>query len=165
MPMQLQHFVFKIKFLIVDAFPYSALLGNDTFLRLQCCLDFANLVIKSRLGFEHPMVCKYKEFPQCAQIRLAPEPISDDNLIMAVDSVPNFSTHDKTTILDQIKALNLDTDSALTANGKQTLRTLLEKNFDIFAVNPLAPGCADVTPHYIETQKDARPARSRPYRA
>ncbi|MCH7730585.1 RNA-directed DNA polymerase, partial [Patescibacteria group bacterium] len=41
----------------------------------------------------------------------------------------------------------------------------LKKNYDVFAANPLAPGCADVTPHYIETVPDARPARSRPYRA
>ncbi len=93
------------------------------------------------------------------------EPWDDDTPLMSVDSVPDVTTVGRDAVIEQINKHDLDTDSALKQNGKAKLRTFLCYNYEAFAVNPLAPGCAQVTPHYIETKKDARPARSRAYRA
>ena len=38
-------------FLVTKSFTYDILLGNDTFLRLRCSLDFNDLILKSPCGF------------------------------------------------------------------------------------------------------------------
>ena len=44
-----------LPFLVVQNFPYDVLLGNDTFLRLRCSIDFNDLILKSPYGFSFRM--------------------------------------------------------------------------------------------------------------
>ena len=50
-PILVGHFTTTLPFLVVLNFKYDVLLGNDTFLRLRCSLDFNNLILKSPYGF------------------------------------------------------------------------------------------------------------------
>ena len=54
-PILVGHFTTTLPFLVVLNFKYDVLLGNDTFLRLRCSLDFNNLILQSPYGFAFRM--------------------------------------------------------------------------------------------------------------
>ena len=54
-PILVGHFTTTLPFLVVQNFCYDVLLGNDTFLRLCCSLDFNKLILKSPYGFSFRM--------------------------------------------------------------------------------------------------------------
>ena len=54
-PILVGHFTTTLPVLVVQNFKYDVLLGNDTFLRLRCSLDFNNLILKSPYAFSFRM--------------------------------------------------------------------------------------------------------------
>ena len=56
MPISFNDYSCELKFLIVDKFPYAALLGNDAFIRLDCFLNFRRRIIFNLEGLEFPMI-------------------------------------------------------------------------------------------------------------
>ena len=54
-PILVGHFTTTLPFLVVLNFSYDFLLGNDSFVRLRCSLDFNNLILKSPYGFSFRM--------------------------------------------------------------------------------------------------------------
>ena len=54
-PILVGKFTTTLPFLVVRNFKYDVLLGNDTFLRLRCSLDFNKLILQSPYGFAFRM--------------------------------------------------------------------------------------------------------------
>ncbi len=54
-PISVGKYTTILPFLVIHNFNYDVLLGNDTFLRLRCSLDFNDLILKSPYGFSFRM--------------------------------------------------------------------------------------------------------------
>ena len=75
--------------------------------------------------------------------------------------MPDINSTSIKSIEQQLNELDLDTDSALDPAMRLELRKFLLQNKDVFAPRPRprTPGPANVQPHYIITEPDARPVR------
>ena len=74
--------------------------------------------------------------------------------------MPDINSTSTKSIEQQLNELDLDTDSALDPTMRLKLRKFLLQNKDVFAPSvPRTPGPANVQPHYIITEPDARPVR------
>ena len=56
MPVQFNTYTCNMPFLVVDDFPYKALLGNDAFIRFDCFLNFRRQIIFNYHGLEFTMI-------------------------------------------------------------------------------------------------------------
>ena len=85
--------------------------------------------------------------------------------VNAIDVPPDYSSQTNTDILRELEKFDLTTDSALDNASHIVMREFLKKNSLVFAPNPSNPGPANVEPHYIVTDPEARPVHCRPARA
>ena len=86
----------------------------------------------------------------------------DDRQKLKIDSIVP-KPQDYADLYKQIDSMDLTTDTSLTVTQQQTVRTLLRRNIDVFAINPKRPAKNLKVRHSIPTG-DHPPIRHRPFR-